>query len=230
MTNPNDPIAVSDVRIGVPVVDLDASARAYRILFGLPVADRRRSERQWAAANGSVVLRDSDAELSVDFVVPDESLARAQLDRRGFGDTDHRPVGVTGEFGPHVESPALDHIVLTHSDADAAIALYAGRLGMSLRRVRPFGDGVAQLFFRTSTLVVEVVAGSAMAGRDRFGGVAWLSDDIDADQERIVEAGLDTSEVREGRKPGTRVCTVRERSLGIPTLLIEQSPRLDGSS
>ena len=34
--------------------------------------------------------------------------------------------------------------------------------------------------------------------------------------------GLDVSEVRPGRKPGTRVATVRERTLGTPTLLIEQ--------
>lgn len=223
--NSNDPIAASDVRIGIPVTDVDAATRAYRILLGAPAADR-----QWAAANGSLVLLDANSDLSVDFVVPDEARACAQLERRGLSATDHAPIGVTEAIGPEVEWPVLDHIVLTHSDADAAIALYAGRFGLSLRRVRPLGDELAQLFFRTSTVVVEVVAGPALADRDRFGGVAWLTEDIDADQERIVEAGLDTSEVREGRKPGTRVCTVRERVLGTPTLLIEQSPRLDDMS
>ncbi|MGO3326109.1 VOC family protein [Gordonia sp. (in: high G+C Gram-positive bacteria)] len=219
MRNSNDPIAVSDVRIGIPVVDVEAATRAYRILLGAPAADRL-----WAAANGSVVLLPADADPSVDFVVPDETRARVQLERRGLSATDHAPLGVTEKIQRDGDSPVLDHIVLTHADSDAAIALYAGRFGLDLRRVRPLGDGLAQLFFRTSTVVVEVVAGPAMADRDRFGGLAWLTEDIDADQERIVEAGLDTSEVREGRKPGTRVCTIRERALGTPTLLIEQSP------
>ncbi|WP_420039761.1 VOC family protein [Gordonia sp. MP11Mi] len=225
MSNSNDPIAASDVRIGIPVADLQASTRAYRILLGAPVSDG-----EWAAANGTVVLLDSDADLSIDFVVDDEARARAELERRGLKPAADVPIGVTEVTRPRPEHPVLDHIVLTHSDEDAAIALYAGRFGMRLRRVRTLGDDLAQLFFRTSTVVVEVVAGPVMAERERFGGIAWLTDDIDAEQERLVEAGLDTSEVRAGRKPGTRVCTVRERALGTPTLLIEQSPRPDGPS
>ncbi|MCF8587759.1 VOC family protein [Gordonia liuliyuniae] len=225
MSNSNDPIGVSDVRLGIPVADQRASTRAYQILLGAPVSDG-----EWAAANGTVLLRDADADLSIDFVVADEARARAELARRGLSPTGEVSIGVTELTRPRPDGPVLDHIVLTHRDEDAAIALYAGRFGMSLRRVRPLGDELVQLFFRTSTLVVEVVAGPAMAERELFGGIAWLTDDIDAEQERLVEAGLDTSEVRVGRKPGTRVCTVRERVLGTPTLLIEQSPRSDDPS
>ena len=42
-------------------------------------------------------------------------------------------------------------------------------------------------------------------------------------RERLVAGGVEVSEVRTGRKPGTRVATVRDRALGTPTLLIEQS-------
>ena len=35
-------------------------------------------------------------------------------------------------------------------------------------------------------------------------------------------AGLDVSEVRAGRKPGTRVLTLRDGTCGVPTLLLER--------
>lgn len=57
---------------------------------------------------------------------------------------------------------------------------------------------------------------------DSFGGLAWRSADIEATRERLVAGGVEVSEVRTGRKPGTRVATVRDRALGTPTLIIEQ--------
>jgi len=45
--------------------------------------------------------------------------------------------------------------------------------------------------------------------------------DADAIRVRLVAAGLDVSEVRDGHKPGTRVCTVRGDPCGVPTLLLE---------
>ncbi len=36
---------------------------------------------------------------------------------------------------------------------------------------------------------------------------------------------LEVSEVRAGRKPGTRVLTVRSGTCGIPTLLVERTAR-----
>jgi hypothetical protein len=38
---------------------------------------------------------------------------------------------------------------------------------------------------------------------------------------RLAGAGLDVSEVRPGRKPGTRVISVKDGTCGVPTLLIE---------
>ena len=37
------------------------------------------------------------------------------------------------------------------------------------------------------------------------------------------QAGVDVSEVRTGRKPGTRVMTVRSGTCGVPTLLVQPS-------
>jgi hypothetical protein len=43
----------------------------------------------------------------------------------------------------------------------------------------------------------------------------------------LVEAGLDVSEARPGRKPGTKVMTVRNGTCGVQTLLVERTPRPD---
>ena len=40
-----------------------------------------------------------------------------------------------------------------------------------------------------------------------------------------MEAGIDVSEVRTGRKPGTRVMSVRSGTCGIHTLFLERTPR-----
>ena len=53
---------------------------------------------------------------------------------------------------------------------------------------------------------------------DRLRGICWRVADIDATQARLTAAGIDVSEVRTGRKPGTRVMTVRSGTCGVPTL------------
>ncbi len=49
--------------------------------------------------------------------------------------------------------------------------------------------------------------------QDRLRGLCWRVADIDATHARLVQAGVDVSEVRTGRKPGTRVMTVRSGTL-----------------
>ncbi len=51
--------------------------------------------------------------------------------------------------------------------------------------------------------------------------MCWRVADIDATRARLVEAGVDVSESRTGRKPGTRVMTVRNGTCGVPTLLVQ---------
>jgi hypothetical protein len=51
--------------------------------------------------------------------------------------------------------------------------------------------------------------------------VSWRVADIEATRARLISGGVDVSEVRPGRKPGTRVLTVRNSTCGIPTLLVE---------
>lgn len=56
--------------------------------------------------------------------------------------------------------------------------------------------------------------------KDKFGGLAWRVKDPEAAQARIAAAGIDVSEVRKGRKPGTSVFTVRNGTGGVPTLML----------
>lgn len=119
---------------------------------------------------------------------------------------------------------ALDHIVVQTTNAERAVALYGGRLGLDLRLDRSNEQwGARQLFFRTGGAIVEVGASlkaPVSDAKDKFGGLAWRMKDPEAARARIAAAGIDVSEVRRGRKPGTSVFTVRSGTGGVPTLML----------
>lgn len=119
-------------------------------------------------------------------------------------------------------APRLDHVVVLTGDVDVAAANLGARLGLELRLDRTIeATGFRALFFRCGDAVVEVIAPAERAARpDTFGGIAWRVPDLEATRERIMTLGVDVSEVRTGRKPGTRVATVRDPGLATPTLLI----------
>ncbi|MEZ6023848.1 MAG: VOC family protein [Hyphomonadaceae bacterium] len=120
---------------------------------------------------------------------------------------------------PHADGvSALDHIVVRTPDPQRAVALYGGRLGLDLRLDRDVG-GRRLMFFRCGDTVLEV-AHEPELERDTLWGLCWRVGDIDAAQARLAAAGVNVSEVRIGMKPGTRVFTVRDRSCGVPTLMI----------
>jgi len=118
----------------------------------------------------------------------------------------------------------LDHIVVQTADAERAVALYGGRLGLDLRLDRSNEQwGARQLFFRCGGAIVEIGASlkaPANETKDKFGGLAWRVKDAQAAQARIAAAGINVSEVRKGRKPGTAVFTVRSGTGGVPTLML----------
>jgi catechol 2,3-dioxygenase-like lactoylglutathione lyase family enzyme len=123
----------------------------------------------------------------------------------------------------------LDHVVISTDEPDRAAALYGARLGldMSLDLSRP-DWGARLMFFRCGDLVVEIVHHLNEATRgdpDKLWGLSWRVADIDAAQARLAASGLDVSEIRAGRRPGTRVFTVRTGALGIPTLVIQPAVR-----
>ena len=119
---------------------------------------------------------------------------------------------------------AVDHVVVNSPAPDRAIDLYRDKLGLRLALDRSFPDwGARLLFFRIGGITVELaapLAGNDPQGEDRLWGVSYRTADIDAAHERLVNAGFDPSEVRRGRKPGTRVLTVRGEPCGVATLLL----------
>lgn len=121
---------------------------------------------------------------------------------------------------------AMDHVVVSTSDPERAAALYGARLGLDMALGRSHPDWGRLMFFRCGDLIVEVMhrpGKSADTSQDRLTGLCWRVADIDATHARLVQAGVDVSEVRTGRKPGTRVMTVRSGKCGVPTLLVQPS-------
>nr|WP_249133843.1 VOC family protein [Bradyrhizobium sp. AUGA SZCCT0177] len=142
-----------------------------------------------------------------------------------------RPLSV--RTGP-ASITAMDHVVVSTPDPERAAALYGARLGLDMALDRSHPDWGRLMFFRCGDLIVEVThrPGKPADGaqdklqdklRDRLRGLCWRVADIDATHARLTAAGVDVSEIRTGRKPGTRVMTVRNGTCGVPTLLVQPS-------
>jgi catechol 2,3-dioxygenase-like lactoylglutathione lyase family enzyme len=125
---------------------------------------------------------------------------------------------------------AMDHVVVATTDPERAAALYGARLGLDMALDRSHPDWGRLMFFRCGDLIVEVAhrpGREATSGPDKLHGISWRVANVDATRARLVASGLDVSEVRTGRRPGTRVMTVKSGTCGVPTLLIEKSPKPD---
>ncbi len=202
--------------IGFATPDLDKTAETLsrRGVDMLPVAETRSrasngEERSWRIA---MTRRASTGGLTQFFV---EQKSRFPV------------APVSSEDAESVAG--LDHVVVNTENPDRALAHYGARLGLDLRLDRSNEQwGSRLLFFRCGDAVVEIGAKlNAPAGTasDRFGGLAWRVKNAAAIQPRLAKAGLNVSELRKGRKPGTHVFTVRAAPAGIPTLMLEASTR-----
>jgi catechol 2,3-dioxygenase-like lactoylglutathione lyase family enzyme len=133
---------------------------------------------------------------------------------------------------PHatsVEEPAsaisaCDHVVVRTSDPERSSDLYGRQLGLRLALDKSFPEwGMRLVFFRIGGVTVELAAPLAatdLGSDDYLWGISYRTPDVEAARRRLVREGFDVSEVRQGRKPGTRVCTVGGEPSGVPTLLI----------
>jgi catechol 2,3-dioxygenase-like lactoylglutathione lyase family enzyme len=120
----------------------------------------------------------------------------------------------------------VDHVVVKTQSADAAKAFYGDQLGIRLALEQDVPEwGGVQLFFRVSSMSIEVIASDKAPEQDELWGLALKTDDIETTHARLTDSNVEVSDIRDGRKPGTRVCTAKSHSLGVPTLLIEHSPR-----
>jgi len=129
---------------------------------------------------------------------------------------------VTVDEGSSVSG--LDHIVVRTPDPERAAALYGARLGLDMRLDRSNPDwGTRLMFFRVGDAVVEIahdLKAGVSAGPDELWGLSWRVANIEAAHHRMAGQKVEVSEIRKGRKPGTRVFTVRNAPGGVPTIVI----------
>ena len=121
---------------------------------------------------------------------------------------------------------SLDHIVIETPNPDRAAALYGARLGLRFALDRTAEQWKTRfLFFRLGGLTLEIIhrldKDHDPSGKDQIWGITWEVEDLEAAHDRLTRQNIDVSEVRTGRKPGSRVFTVRNQTLGIPTLFIQ---------
>ncbi len=118
----------------------------------------------------------------------------------------------------------LDHVVIRTPDPERAVALYGGRLGLDLRLDRSNPQwGSRLLFFRCGDLVVEIaheLKKGVSDGPDQLWGVSWRTPDIARCNERLSKAGVEVTEPRDGRRPGSQVFTVKSHTANVPTIVI----------
>jgi len=119
---------------------------------------------------------------------------------------------------------ALDHVVVRTPNPERAIAFYAGRLGLDLRLDRSNEKwGARLLFFRCGDLVVEIahdLKKGVSDAPDQLWGLSWRVPDVAKAHARLTAAGLDVSAPRDGRRPGSHVFSVKNKTEGVPTLVI----------
>jgi catechol 2,3-dioxygenase-like lactoylglutathione lyase family enzyme len=127
------------------------------------------------------------------------------------------------QVAAQVADLSIDHLVLRTADADACIDLFAGKLGLRLALDKTVPEwGGRMLFFRAGKLTLEVIESDRdSAAGNSFWGIALQCQDIAKMATIFAQRGVTLSDIRDGRKPGTRVATVKSHCLGIPTLLIE---------
>lgn len=194
---------------------------------------------------GEKLARDGEGILAAGFAVPDAAKAYRLMTQRGVAAVEPqivadatRVVALPREATHGVQlvlvesaargdasgRTALDHSVVSTPDAERAMVLYGARLGLDMRMDRSNPDWDARLlFFRCGDLIVEIaskLSAGRGAGPDRFMGLTWRAADIRAVHARLDKAGFKLSEVRKGRKPGTAVFTVRDRTGNVPTIFV----------
>jgi catechol 2,3-dioxygenase-like lactoylglutathione lyase family enzyme len=139
------------------------------------------------------------------------------LQRRFDDPLVHRP----GDDGA---AAALDHVVVNTANPDRAAALYGARLGlrMALDRSNPDWD-MRLIFFRIGGLTVELahkISEGISNKPDRLWGLSWRVPDIVAAHARLEKTNLPITSIRAGRHPGTKVFSVRDGTMGVPTLVL----------
>ena len=117
----------------------------------------------------------------------------------------------------------VDHVVLRTDDAEGCIDLFTGELKVRLALDNTVPEwGGRMLFFRAGKITLEVIESTSNSkSGSAFWGLAYQCQSLEHTVGTLAQRGVKVSDIREGRKPGTLVATVKSHCLGIPTLLIQ---------
>ncbi len=126
----------------------------------------------------------------------------------------------------------FDHIVVMTKDADGARELYGEKFGIRMALDKKFEKfGSRLVFFRLGGMSIEIGASLKEEpdpdAPDTLWGLAYRIPDLHRARARIADAGLDVTDVRKGRRPGTLVATVKNPTHGVATLLIGRDPEAE---
>jgi len=228
-------------RIIIAVPMLDQAVREYQKLLGADfwcVPDAGEGVKAWLGLSNVVVeLREQVVErpliIGVVFEgddVPGSTVgvSNARQLELGICDGSDSEKFRVEQAGAQNTKLKVDHLVLRTADADACIDLFSVGLGirLALDKSAPQWGG-RMLFFRVGKLTLEIIEASEdKPESDYFWGIAYQCADISGTVAQLRRQGLELSDVRDGRKPGTKVATVKSHALGIPTMLIEPANQI----
>jgi catechol 2,3-dioxygenase-like lactoylglutathione lyase family enzyme len=123
----------------------------------------------------------------------------------------------------------LDHVVIRSPNPERAVALYGGRLGLDFALDRTNQDwGSRLLFFVCGGVRVEIghsLAKGVSDLPDSLWGLAWRVADTAETQAKLERAGVNTSDAKAGRRPGSHVLTVRSGTRNVPTIMLSAVPK-----
>jgi catechol 2,3-dioxygenase-like lactoylglutathione lyase family enzyme len=183
---------------------------------------------------------------TVDLAAGESGRSTVLFAREGAGDDWAGDPGAFHGLAVRVDDPplapprsaagvAIDHVVVFTPSPERAIGLWRDRLGLRLAFDKEFeARKIRLMFFRSGGLTFEFAcalpAPADGDGPDRFYGVSYRVRDLASRRTALLAAGFDVSELRPGNKAGTRVASVRSRTAGVPTLLLEDERPRPGSA
>ena len=218
-------------RILVEVPDLKKAELEYKAFFGdiishdqtslIIALDNSAIELrinpfiETAKITGITLLDENNTSISQQILPKPRGLNISRIGKRIF----------TQARAPNNKILSIDHLVLLSNDLNDCIQEFGtNRLGirLALDKTEPKWGG-RMLFFRVGKFTLEIIQNNSSDSqiKDYFWGIAYLCSDIEFTIKNLQEKGVVFSSIREGRKKGTLVATVKSHNLGLPTLLIQ---------
>ena len=117
----------------------------------------------------------------------------------------------------------LDHVVITTNDADGFIEIYRDIFDIRLALDKMIEHwNTRMLFFRLNETTIEVVAKEHNnKNPDELWGLAWEVESIANTRKRLINEGVEITEIKDGIKENTLVATIKSHTHDVPTLLIQ---------